>query len=181
MHWIGAALTALVVGLRQLLPLVLRAFPILQGLLRMRRAQAKSTVETVFLRVKVNVSNGLVDGEVLSGIFTGKKLGELSKQQLQELLQHYQQKDADSARLLMSYLQRHSQGSWTQDNDYNQAPISSNMGKKEALAVLGLKEGASQKDIITAHRKLMQKIHPDRGGNDYLAANINHAKDLLLS
>lgn len=54
------------------------------------------------------------------------------------------------------------------------------MGHAEALAVLGLNEEATREDIITAHRKLIQKLHPDRGGNDYLAAQINQAKDLLL-
>ncbi len=58
---------------------------------------------------------------------------------------------------------------------------SGSMSKAQAHEVLGVKPGASSQEIIDAHRKLMQKCHPDRGGNDYLAGQINQAKDTLLS
>ncbi len=55
------------------------------------------------------------------------------------------------------------------------------MTKAEALDVLGLKPDASKQDIVNAHRKLISKLHPDRGGSDYLAAQINLAKKTLLA
>lgn len=54
------------------------------------------------------------------------------------------------------------------------------MSREEALAVLGLREGANRDAILRAHRQLMQHCHPDRGGSDYLAAKLNEARAVLL-
>lgn len=60
------------------------------------------------------------------------------------------------------------------------------MDVQEALDILGLKGNIASGDITStmindAHRRLIQKMHPDRGGSDYLAAKINRARDLLLT
>ena len=54
------------------------------------------------------------------------------------------------------------------------------MSTEEAMEVLALKPDFTKDDVIKAHRRMMQKVHPDRGGSDYLAAQINQAKDTLL-
>lgn len=54
------------------------------------------------------------------------------------------------------------------------------MTEEEALRILGLAPGATAEEIKAAHRRIIEQIHPDRGGSDYLAAQVNLAKDFLL-
>ncbi len=53
-------------------------------------------------------------------------------------------------------------------------------GEAEARAILGVGKDASVGEIRAAHRRLMQAVHPDRGGSADLARRINSARDVLL-
>jgi len=55
-----------------------------------------------------------------------------------------------------------------------------NTDKAEALGVLGLKPSASREQIIETYRKRMRTSHPDYGGDQYVAARLNWAKDVLI-
>ena len=59
-------------------------------------------------------------------------------------------------------------------------PTDSKMTLQEAREVLDLKEGATRREILAAHKKMIRKNHPDQGGSKYLAAKINQARDVLL-
>jgi hypothetical protein len=182
MHWIGAALTGLLVVLRQSLPTLVRLFPMLAA---MRGSGApsqgqSSTVESAILRMQLDHDSGDLQGEVLKGSYQGWLLAEMNRRQLEELLDYCRREDNDSVQLLDSYLQQRFPGEDPFGQQQASGDSGGDMSRNEALAVLGLAEGASEEDIVAAHRKLMQKIHPDRGGNNYLAAKINQAKDLLL-
>lgn len=51
---------------------------------------------------------------------------------------------------------------------------------EEARAILGVNEKATKEEIIHAYKKLMTRVHPDKGGNAFLAQQINAAKKLLI-
>lgn len=183
MHWLGAAFTALLVFARQALPLLLRWFPMLVSL-RSKSASASgqtSTVETALLRMQLDHDSGALQGEVLKGAFQGWRLADMDRQQLEQFLVYCRGEDANSLQLLDSYLHQRFPGEAAFGGQQQAGSSSVNtMGRSEALAVLGLQDEATEEEIIAAHRKLIQKLHPDRGGNDYLAAQVNLAKDLLL-
>ena len=184
MHWVGAALTGLLVATRQLFPVLVRLLPALGGLRASgaRPSSKQSEVASRIIKMTLDHDSGELSGVVLESPFKGWLLNELNRQQLDELLSYCQHEDTDSAQLLASYLeQRFSEDAQDrEETDRGGENGASPSSRAEALAVLGLQDDATEQDIIAAHRALIQKCHPDRGGNDYLAAKINQAKDQLL-
>ncbi|KAJ2063004.1 mitochondrial import inner membrane translocase subunit TIM14 [Coemansia aciculifera] len=54
------------------------------------------------------------------------------------------------------------------------------MSKREAALILGLKESSlTMEKVKKAHRTIMLRNHPDRGGSPYMATKINEAKEFL--
>lgn len=52
--------------------------------------------------------------------------------------------------------------------------------REEAYDILGLEDGASESEIKAAYKKLMQKVHPDHEGSEWMAEKLNQARDILL-
>lgn len=173
------ALAALALPL--LIPLLLRSRAIWN---RIKAAQGptpgqSSTVETRFVRMTLDHDTGAMDGDILEGRFRGRRLEQLDLQQLIELWRECQAEDAQSAAVLEAFLDRaHGEG-WRRASGAG-PDAGGAMTREEALEILGLEPGASREEIHEAHRRLMQKLHPDHGGSNYLAAKINQAKELLL-
>lgn len=52
---------------------------------------------------------------------------------------------------------------------------------REARALLGLAPGADRAQILAAHRALLGRVHPDRGGTSEGVYAADAARDLLLA
>lgn len=147
-----------------------------------------SSIRTRYLEMSLDHATGAMDGEVRDGPFQGQRLSQLSLDQLLRMLELYQEQDEQSAAVLTAYLERE-HPDWREQASASArsgaesdggAASTQGMTREDALAILGLAPGADADAVRAAHRRLMQKLHPDRGGSDYLAAQINAAKALLL-
>ncbi len=137
-----------------------------------------SDVETRFLRMALDHDSGHMTGEVLEGDYAGRTLDGMSMDEVVDLLRVCWTEDQPSAQVLEAYLNR-VHPDWRQGAGAESAQGSA-MTRAEALDVLGLDDGAGEKDIKDAHHRLIGGLHPDHGGSTYLAAKINQAKDVLL-
>lgn len=196
-HWVAALAAGIFALMQRALPLLIRFFPLLHQQYRKHQTGKmheanQSEIRTDILLMTLDHDNGQLDGEILIGAFKDKHLSELEKEQLEQLYEYCMQQDEESVQLLDAYMQKRFEGEWDShrqhegqqqysDSDNASRPNSGDMSRHEALSILALEDGASDDEIIQAHRKLIQKLHPDRGGSDYLAAKVNEAKQVLIS
>jgi hypothetical protein len=150
-----------------------------------RQSGKTSVVRTALMEMELDHDTGEMDGIMLEGPHKDVPFSMMDPQTLMELYQSLDT-DAESAALFETYLDRivpawRDDAHTRADNGQGTAPSSGAMTQKEAYDILGLEPGAEPELIRKAHRRLMQRVHPDLGGSGFLAARINAAKDLLLS
>lgn len=157
-----------------------------QGKGGVRRPSRKtSTVRSAVLEMELDHDTGDLDGSVLVGEWEGYSLSVMERDQLLSLHRSLTD-DQESRELLEAYLDRRF-SDWRHgadanaDNGKRSPAASGGMTEEEAYQILGLERGAAAAEIRQAHRRLMQSMHPDKGGSTFLAARINEAKDVLLT
>jgi hypothetical protein len=138
-----------------------------------------SRVVTDHLEMELDHDTGAMRGRVRMGAFAGREIESMSPAEMALLWQDCRFADPQSAQLIEAYLDR-VHPTWREDMERAGSGSAGIMTREEAYEVLGLQPGATEEDIRRAHRELMLKLHPDRGGSSYLAAKINQAKDVLL-
>jgi hypothetical protein len=142
-----------------------------------------SRVATDHLEMELDHDTGEMRGRVLKGLFKNRNIETLTAADLALLWQDCRHVDPQSAQLIEAYLdQMHPD--WREEmargeREMHRGP-DGRMTVEEAFEILGLKQDAGDDEIRRAHRDLMLKLHPDRGGSTYLAAKINEAKDVAL-
>jgi CysZ protein len=153
----------------------------------------QSRVATRYLLLTIDQLSGAMSGEVLEGPQRGRPLAAVSTEDLLDLWQRASRDDVASAESIEVYLERERDhrvrpnpppgpGASSHAERGERPPGRSGispMAESEARAVLGVDAEASPEEVRAAHKRLMQRLHPDRGGTDYLAAKVNEAKDTL--
>jgi hypothetical protein len=141
-----------------------------------------STVRTLMLEMRLDHDTGAMTGRVLKGLYAGRELTGMRLDELLALWKDCQIRDPQGALLVETLLERIAPG-WRAGlgGERRGRPSDGGMTIEEAYKVLGLQPGARRREIISAHRNLMKRFHPDQGGSNYLATKINEAKDVLLA
>ena len=191
LHWLFGLLAGL-------MPFAQRLFALLRGYQMFKNMAGQfqkktttpqqSTITTTLLKMTLDHDSGELSGIVLNGQFRGQQLNDMPLEMLTTLLADCRVQDEESTTLLETYLDRRFGEQWREQfeqpagsqSHHQYQSDSANMAINEAYEILGLSADATTEDVKTAHKRLIQKLHPDRGGSAYLATKINKAKEILM-
>ena len=182
LHWIGAIFAIIAAGLKTGFSAIIRFMPFLK-FLGAQQVFSNPVFNTRYLKVTIDISQGKVTGVVTDGPHKGGQIEQLSMETLAELEKFYGENDKKSQYLIRVVMQRNSGQRYQQQSQQQgqgNYPSVGDPSYEEALQILGLPDNPSKQDVQKAHKTLMQKLHPDRGGNDYLASRVNVAKEVVI-
>jgi len=134
---------------------------------------------TQWLVVEYDMATRTLDASITKGQFEGKKLSQLSESELSSLLEELKD-DFQSRAAVNAFVMARNGGRYEQ-NKQPPPNVNGKMTLSQAYEILDISPDATDDEVKQAHKRLMQKLHPDRGGSSYLAAQINSAKDTLLN
>jgi hypothetical protein len=152
-----------------------------------------SKVDTRYLHMVLDHDTGNLDGTIRDGPYAGRRLESLAEHEVFEVLDACRIDDPQSAQVLEAWLDRthpdwrdRADGSWADGTGgegggaTGAAGFDGPMTREQAYAVLGLEPGADDAAIKAAYHRLMASLHPDKGGSNWLAAQLNRARQVLL-
>ena len=154
-----------------------------------------SQVRTRTLLMRLDQDSGEMSGTVLAGVHEGRELADMSDDELGALHEACRHDDPEALRLLEAWLVRERPESGGADAGHASGDgagaggtggaggraggAGDRIGEAEAREILGVDEGATRAEILAAHRSLMARLHPDKGGSNWLAARVNEARRVL--
>lgn len=154
-------------------------------------------LRTEFLHVIFDPDTEMLDGEVVRGELKGRRLSDLSPDEVDALMAEVSP-DPESVNILRRIFPQFREGGPREGDGMKSGAGHRDRGRAggdgrnrghrprttmdvtEAYSVLDLEAGASDAEILKAHRRLMKLVHPDKGGSAYFASKLNEARDLLL-
>ena len=133
----------------------------------------KPKINTKYLQIEIILQSRQATINIMEGSFKGRSFSSLSQNEVSKLLEELKLNDPRGFNILNVIISQNKQSTSSTDK--------SQMTEEEALSILGLKKGASDKDIKKSYYDLMKKFHPDKDGNNYLSNLITEAKNKLLN
>lgn len=146
------------------------------------RQRPNGAVPVPVVRFDADSPNRRLDGVVTTGPYAGRSLRSLPLDAMLAIAAAIDAADVSALERMTALLDELHPG-WSDDHE-SAAPLVDDprvITLEAARRLLGVDARATRDEICAAHRRIVRRVHPDVGGSAALTAEVNAAKDLLLS